>query len=221
MPMTIGLIDEESLQLHTIRMVIKSNTPTGEEIPNFKNYELHGTMATLREKIVHEIIRDIMDGSISSLLIDYKIMIDTALIEGSDLYKMIYDLVPQFPLIILTDVPEACFDKAFLDSDKVYRKSDFFQVESRLSKEKVENIFRNAKRYINQRNYLSLTLEKLKEQIAEQGMTEELYRELLDVEIALKDFYPSGITKYDNLYDATKMREIIDIIDKASQLLGE
>ncbi len=218
---TIGLIDEEDLQLRTIRATIKENTPTGKESPNFKVYELLGTAATLTKSIVDQIINDIIMGAIASLIIDYKIMIDTAMVEGTDIYKIIIETVPQFPLIILTDVPDACYKKAFIDADKIYRKSEFFKVKTDYSREKVINIFRNAERYLEQRESLTLIIDTLKEKLLSEGVTPEIFEELLSTESELSSFSPQGLSELEKAFKAEQLQEVVKILEQANKLIED
>ena len=47
---------------------------------------------------------------------------------------------------MLSNVPNECYEKEFIDADKVYSKKEFFKLEQDYSIEKVRNIFRNIDR---------------------------------------------------------------------------
>ena len=51
-------------------------------------------------------------------------------------FKRIKEEVPKFPIIILTEVVEESTEPDFIDADKVYKKKDFYKIESEYSKEK-------------------------------------------------------------------------------------
>ena len=108
--------------------------------------------------IANAVINDIVNDKIQVLIVDYKIIVSTALVEGTEIFRRISETVPKFPIIILNNVPEDCYKKEFVDADKVYSKGRFFKLEENYSKEKTLNIFRNMDNYTAQRAKLSTKL---------------------------------------------------------------
>ena len=152
---TIGLIDDEESQLKTIRRTIKTNA-RGDEKYDFKAYLISDNATDFVEKVFEEVINDIRELKLSSLIVDYKIIVKTSKIKGTDIFKKIKEEVPKFPVIILTEVVEESTEPDFVDADKVYKKKDFYKIESEYSKEKVFNIFDSMRKYIGQRDKLCL-----------------------------------------------------------------
>ena len=81
---------------------------------------------------------------------------------SNELLGELKDEVPNFPVIILTEVVEESTQLAFIDTDKVYRKKDFFKLEGEYSKEKVFSIFDSMKKYVEQRDGIELSIQDLK-----------------------------------------------------------
>ena len=62
---------------------------------------------------------------LSSLIVDYKIIVKTYKIKGTEIFKKIKEEVPKFPVIILTEVVEESTEPDFVDADKVYKEKRF------------------------------------------------------------------------------------------------
>ncbi|MFT3952298.1 MAG: hypothetical protein QM689_10225 [Oscillospiraceae bacterium] len=216
----IGLIDDESTQLSRIRRTIKTNAPKEVEF-EFKSYNLEGNATELVSKVFSEVIQDIKANELSLLIIDYKIMIQVTKVKGTDILKLIQDILPKFPVIILTDVISECIDHNFVDPDKVYKKSEFFKMESDYSKEKTANIFRNMIRYIEVKNTLEYKLSGLKGKIIENGLDQSVFDEIVDVESQLDEFTPLNQSEVEKVFDAAKMKEVVNLLEKVDKLLED
>ncbi len=216
----IGLIDDELTQLSRIRATIKTNAPKNVEF-NFKSYNLEGNATSLVSKVFSEVIEDIKANKLSLLIIDYKIMIQVTKIKGTDILKMIQDILPKFPVIILTDVISECINHNFVDPDKVYKKSEFFKIESDYSKDKTANIFRNMARYLEVKNVLEFKLNGLKDELIAKGLDQSVFDELIDVESQLDEFTPLNQSEVEKVFDASKMKEVINLLEKADKLLED
>ena len=149
----IGIIDDEETAISKIRGVIKENKPKDVEV-DFKIYLLENEEGVSITKLSKDILNDIKYGEIITLIIDQKIMGNTGEIEGTEIFKNIKEKVDKFPMIMLTNVAEECIENIFVDPDKVYKKSDFFAIDEEKSKEQVNKIFINAKKYIQNRNQM-------------------------------------------------------------------
>ncbi|NFG38423.1 hypothetical protein FDB30_16370 [Clostridium botulinum] len=215
---TIGLIDDEQAQLKSIRRTIKTNAPQNVQY-DFKNYSLSNESSKLVDEVFDEIIKDIKNKQIACLIIDYKIMVRTTKVKGTDIFGMVKKAVPRFPIIILTDVIEESIEPDFIDADKVYRKSEFFKLLEEYSKEKTLNIFDSMKKYIGKRDSLQLTLTDLQKKMVEGNSIEENLDEVLKVENELDDFCPIEQTQIDKVFDTDKVKKIVELIEKANNLL--
>lgn len=149
----IGIIDDEETAISKIRGVIKENKPKDVEV-DFKIYLLEDEEGVSITELSKHILNDIKYGEIITLIIDQKIMGNTGEIEGTEIFKNIKEKVDKFPMIMLTNVAEECIENIFVDPDKVYKKSDFFAIDEEKSKEQVNKIFINAKKYIQNRKQI-------------------------------------------------------------------
>lgn len=215
----IGLIDDEESQLRMIRRTIKTNAKIDEDY-DFKSYLVSDNAIDFVTDIFEEVINDIKELKLSSLIVDYKIIVKTSKIKGTDIFKRIKEEVPKFPVIILTEVVEESTEPEFIDADKVYKKKDFYKIESEYSKEKVFNIFDSMRKYIDQRDKLQLTIDDLKQKLAEGSMGREAISSILALESQLDDFVPTDQSQIDKVFDEDKAKDIVALIEKANALLG-
>ena len=143
----------------------------------------------------------------------------TSKIKGTDIFKRIKEEVPKFPIIILTEVVEESTEPEFIDADKVYKKKDFYKIESDYSKEKVFNIFDSMRKYNEQRDKLQLTIEDLKQKLTDGSRGRDVIGDILSLESQLNDFVPTDQSQIDKIFDESKAKEIVALIEKANDLL--
>lgn len=214
----IGLIDDEETQLKKIRRTIKTNAKTNEQY-DFKSYLISDNVSDVVSDVFEQVISDIRDLKLSSLIVDYKIIVKTSKIKGTDIFKRIKEEVPKFPIIILTEVVEESTEPDFIDADKVYKKKDFYKLESEYSKEKVFNIFDSMRKYNDQRDKLQLTIEDLKRKLTDGSKKRDVIPEILSLESQLDNFVPTEQSQIDKVFDENKAKEIVTLIEKANKLL--
>ena len=215
----IGLIDDEESQLSKIRRTIKTNAKKEEQY-DFKSYLISDKASDVVSDVFEEVIDDIKNMKLSSLIVDYKIIVKTYKIKGTEIFKKIKEEVPNFPVIILTEVVEEITETYFVDADKVYKKKDFYKIEGEYSKEKVFNIFDSMRKYVGQRDKLQLTIDDLKQQLAKGSLRhEEVVGNILALESQLDDFVPTEQSQIDKVFDEQKAKEIVALIEKANALI--
>ena len=214
----IGLIDDEETQLKKIRRTIKTNAKKNEHY-DFKSYLISANASDVVSAVFEQVISDIKNSKLSSLIVDYKIMVKTSKIKGTDIFKRIKEEVPKFPIIILTEVVEESTEPEFIDADKVYKKKDFYKIESEYSKEKVFNIFDSMRKYNDQRDKLQVSIDDLKQKLVEGSRGREVIGDILALESQLDDFVPTDQTQIDKIFDESKAKEIVALIEKANDLL--
>ena len=215
----IGLIDDEESQLSKIRRKIKTNAKKEEQY-DFKSYLISDKASDVVSDVFEEVIDDIKNMKLSSLIVDYKIIVKTYKIKGTEIFKKIKEEVPKFPVIILTEVVEESTEPDFVDADKVYKKKDFYKIEGEYSKEKVFNIFDSMRKYVGQRDKLQLTIDDLKQQLAKGSLRhEEVVGNILALESQLDDFVPTEQSQIDKVFDEQKAKEIVALIEKANALI--
>ncbi len=216
---TIGLIDDEEKQIRMIRRTIKTNAISGEPY-DFKSYIVSDNAVNIVKEVVEEVIQDIKALRLSCLIIDYKIILKNfSKVKGTDIFKKIKDEVPKFPVIILTEVVEESMEPEFIDADKVYKKKDFYKIESEYSKEKVFNIFDSMRKYTGQRDKIQVTIDELKKKLTKGNLGHETIENILALESQLDDFVPIDQSQIDKVFDESKAKEIVALIEKANKLL--
>lgn len=214
----IGLVDDEESQLRKIRRTIKTNAKADEKY-DFKSYLISDKASDVVSDVFEEVINDIRALKLSSLIIDYKIIVKTYKIKGTDIFKRIKEEVPKFPVIILTEVVEESTEPEFVDADKVYKKKDFYKIEGEYSKEKVFNIFDSMRKYVGQRDKLQLTINDLKQKLTKGSLGRDAVGSILALESQLDDFVPTEQSQIDKVFDERKAKEIVALIEKANELL--
>lgn len=218
----IGLIDDYKKDISYIRRTIKTIAQQLgiREKYGFKNYQLVDDEKKLINQVIEEVIADIKEYNITCLIIDYKIMIETVKMEGTDILKAIQGCVPKFPLVILTGVVDESKEKDFVDADKVYTKKEFFKLEE-YSKEKVGNIFDSMRKYVKQRDILSGKMREYQEKIDTDALNVEMLREIDQVERRLGEFTPVESLQNDLILDEDRLKTIVELIDKANRMCDE
>ena len=144
----------------------------------------------------------------------------TKKVKGTDIFRKIKEEVPKFPVIILTEVVEESMEPEFIDADKVYKKRDFYKLESEYSREKVFNIFDSMRKYDAQRDKLQLTIDELKQKLVDGSENQEIIGDILTLESQLNDFVPIEQSQIDKVFDQEKAKKIVGLIEKANDLLG-
>lgn len=218
----IGIIDEDQDEILDIKRTILINKPESisEDLIQFVDYKLPGNIATLSKEVSAAVIKDIVDGMIHVLIVDYRIIVESTCIEGTEVFQRISSLVPKFPTIILTNVPDDCY-KPFVDADKVYSKRSFFKVEESYSQEKTLNIFRNIENYKKQRAALTATLEEQLLKLEDEGYSSGVYQDIISLEKALSDYLPQEQTIVEKDMNLSELRDAVDLLKEARGLLGD
>ncbi len=218
----IGIIDEDNEDIDYIKRTIFINKPenVGDAQVDFVEYTLDATSDSLTDIIVNSAIEDIVDANIQALIVDYKIIVSSTLLEGTEIFKRITDIVSKFPIIILSNVPSDCYSKEFVDADKVYSKTNFFKVEEDYSKEKTLNIFRNMDNYVSQRAKLSTKLTDQLSNLTNGEYSEENLKAIVETETLLDAFFPQNQSSVEKALDVSDLKGAVDLLEQVKGLLG-
>lgn len=218
----IGIIDEDQNEILDIKRTIFANKPecVKEDYIQFVDYHLPSVAETLLSEMTKTVAKDISNGKIHLLIVDYKIIVESTCIEGTEIFKGISALVPKFPTIILTNVPEDCY-KPFIDADKVYSKRSFFKIENSYSKEKTLNIFRNIDNYKNQCAELMANLSEQRINLEREGYSQPVYEYVISLENKLGDYLPQEHTVVEQSMDLSDLRDAVELLKEAKGLLGD
>ncbi|MEE3485499.1 MAG: hypothetical protein VZQ98_14410 [Bacteroidales bacterium] len=215
---TIGLIDDELSEIKKIRRTIKQNASILETEYAFKSYDIPTTSDEVVDLLFSDVLRDIENSRISALIIDYKIIVSTIKIKGTDIFKKVKDRVVQFPVIILTEVVAESILPDFVDADKVYEKRFFFRLQDDYSKEKVEHIFDSMKKYVAQKDEITVKLDLLKDKLSDGDRN--AIKEILELEKKLDAFIPVNQTQFDMVFNEGKVTEIMRMLNEINGMLG-
>lgn len=216
----IGIVDDEESAVRKIKVTIKENRPENVDV-SFKEYLLEGQEDIKIDKLTKQILDDIQNNEISTLIIDEKIIRNATEVEGSKLFAEIKQKVDKFPMIILTNWSEDVEKQYLVDPDKIYKKKIFFDLESEKSKEQVKNIFINATVYKENREQLERKIQDLEQKISNQGTTEqtETISEISENEEKLKQLKPTDYNQIEKYMKPDEIKEVLDILKKANDLL--
>ena len=218
-----GIIDESADEILDIERTILINKPTSiaEEQIHFFEFELSEDAKKLSKEVSDAVIDSISAGSIQSLIIDYKIIVQSELVEGTEIFKKISSLVPKFPLVLLTNVPNACYQKEYVDADKVYSKQAFFKVDEDYSKQKTYNLFKNIENYCSVRSRLDVSLQEALISFEESGYTQAVFQRIIELEQKLNEYSPQELSRIEEALDINELQEAVRLIQEANELLGE
>jgi hypothetical protein len=121
---------------------------------------------------------------------------------------------------MLSNMPDDCYSKEFVDADKVYSKRAFFKIKDSYSIEKVKNIFRNMDNYISQRSKLSARLTEQLARLEKDGYSSETLQAIIETESLLDSFCPQEQSTIEKSLDLTDLRSAVDLLEKAKDLIG-
>lgn len=217
----IGIIDEDQDEIQDIKRTILINKPESvpEDLIQFVDYPLPQNASVLSDEVSNSVLRDIVNGAIHLLIVDYRIIVESTYVEGTEIFNKISSIVSKFPTIILTNVPDDCY-KPFIDADKVYSKRSFFKVDENYSQEKTRNIFINIENYKSQRAQLSTTLEQQLLKLETQGYTIETYQSIISLEKALDAYLPQGQSTVEKDLSIAELKDAVDLLKEANGLIG-
>lgn len=217
----IGIIDDVEEEITTIQRTIydyiQRNNIDAVDV-EFKIYSLTSETDEIEESLIKEVIQDIEDFEISMLIIDHKIMSRNESINGSGIFEKIRKIAEDFPTIIMTNRVEESLTNDYVDSDKVYAKSEFFKMEE-YSKEKVENILRNIKRYEKLRESTQSSLESLKNELVKDTENQDIINEIIEKERELDKYLPLQQSYLQEVMNPEQLKEILKLIEDANKLL--
>lgn len=219
----IGIIDEDIADIEFIERTILINKPEhiNDDQVNFWRYSLPNEEADVYDSVVKSVLSKIINDEIQALIVDYKIIISATTLEGTEIFKKLSEIVPKFPLVMLSNMPEDCYGKEFVDADKIYSKRNFFKIEEDYSIEKVLNIFRNIDNYMSQRAKLSTQLFEQLQQLGTNGYSQETLQAIIETENLLDDFCPQEQSSIEKSLDLTNLKSAVELLEKAQRMIGE
>lgn len=218
----IGIIDEDVADIEYIERTILINKPesiTDEQV-DFWRYPLPTETENVYDLVVKNVVSKIISGEIHALIVDYQIIISATFLEGTEIFNKLSKIVPKFPLVMLSNMPDDCYDKEFVDADKVYSKRDFFKLAESYSIEKVANIFRNMDNYISQRSKLSARLTEQLASLEKEGYSSEKLQAIIETENMLDGFCPQEQSTIEKSLSITDLQSAVELLKKAKDIIG-
>lgn len=215
---SIGMVEDDKAEASAIMLSLNENSEQLNE-NSFKLYELEENL-NLRDQLFQEIRQDIIENKVQCVMIDYKLDTLKEVLTGIEVVRYLHEEVPEFPVIILTNVPDKGKENDGADPDKVYSKQTFMRPNDQATREMVYHIERNMKRYANRRAELELKQEQLLAQTTGyEDAEDEAYHELLDVERELSKYVPIEMNVVDEMYDMEDMDKVLAALREYKKLL--
>lgn len=209
---TIGLIEDNMQQCDDIEVVIRDNWFEDDQI-EFKRYDLSGNS---REKLYKELLDDITEKRIHTLIVDYKLDTNKEIIKGWDIVDFLHSELPEFPVIVLTNAPDDSRESIYIDADKVYAKKTFLNPQLQSTKEQVENLTLNMRRYIKRREKLEKELDAKLNELFLSSEDIDLLAEIARIESQLDGYTQTQISQLDIKADFREIQETLRLIEKYS-----
>lgn len=213
----IGMIEDDKAEASSAMLSLIENSDQVEE-QSFKIYPLQ-KKPDFKKELFDNITEDIRDNRIQGLIVDYKLDTMDEVLEGIEVVNFVHELVPEFPVIILTNVPDTSKKNDKADPDKVYAKEIFLNNEKQETKDMVYNIIRNLERYVKKRVELETKREQLLNLVVDNTEDSETYETLLETERELNRYAPIGMTEIDNTYQVDNMKEALELLKEYKGLL--
>ena len=215
---SIGMIEDDKAEASAIMLSLNENSDKLNE-NSFKLYELKPN-SNLREQLFQEIKQDIIENKVQCIMIDYKLDTLKEVLTGIEIVEYLHEEVPEFPVIILTNVPDKGKEHDLADPDKVYTKQIFMQPNNPKTCEMVYHIERNMERYAKRRAELELEQERLLTQITgEEDSEDDIYGKLVDTERELSRYAPIEMNVVDETYNMEEMDKAIVALQEYKKLL--
>ena len=213
----IGMIEDDMAEASSAMLSLNENSDQIEE-QSFKIYPLM-KKENFKKELFEKITEDIKDNRIQGLIVDYKLDTMDEVLEGIEVVNFVHELVPEFPVIILTNVPDTSKKNDKVDPDKVYAKEVFLNNEKEETRDMVYNIVRNLERYVKKRVELETRREQLLNCVVDNAQENETYGELLETEKELNKYTPIDMTEIDNTYKVDDMKEALELLKEYKGLL--
>ena len=212
----IGIIDDAKSERADIQVSVLDNVGWEAEI-EFKEYELE---ARTREEIVAEIRRDVEEGNVHALIVDFKLDTTADVIKGWEIIEFMHEETPEFPVVIMTNAPDESKESQYTDADKVYAKKVFLKPELELTKELVKNIMLNMEKYTSRRKELETKLEIELKKLDGNGANEDALEEVIKIENELSRYKQIYQTRVDKALNMSELKDAFEELEKYEKLLG-
>ena len=221
MAYNIGLVEDDKTDASEIMLSLLDNAREDLDESSFFLYDLKQE-AGFKEELLNIIRDDILHDRIQCLIVDYKLDTMYEIVEGIEIVDYFHALLPEFPVVILTNVPHQGKENDLADPDKVYPKKVFLNPDSDDTKTMVYNIIRNIKRYSKTRASLELDRDTALEAILQNRQYSDAeYDKLITSERKLAKYSPIEVNAVDEAYSSEDMKEAIKDLKEIKNLLEQ
>lgn len=210
----IGIIDDVQSDRDDIQVTILDNVGIDSGI-EFKNYEL---MTKTKNAVFHEILDDVEHDNIQALIVDYRLDTTAEVITGDEIIEFMHDEVPEFPVVVLTNVPDEGRKSDHTDADKVYAKKVFLVPNSAATVQMVGNIMLNMRKYTSRRAALEAQLAVELQKLDRNTMDENVLEKVIQIETELERYKPIYQTTADRVYDAGDLKAVFEQLKQIEDL---
>lgn len=212
----IGIIDDVAGQRADIQVAVLDNITDGTSVA-FKEYELNSRS---KEDLFKEIQEDISADQIHALIVDFKLDTTKDVIEGWEIIEFMHEEIPEFPVVILTNVPDEGLKSQYTDADKIYAKKEFLKVDSPECAAMVEKILLNMKKYVSRRANLEAELTANLMRLEKNGSDMDAMEKVMEIESDLGRYKTIYQTVVDKSMDMDDLKEAFEQLKKYEDLLG-
>ena len=211
----IGIIDDVKSERDDIQVSILDNVNKGTKI-EFKEYVLeHKT----KDSLFNEIREDISNEVIQALIVDFRLDTTEDIIKGWEIIEFTHNEFPEFPVVIMTNVPDESKESNHTDADKVYAKKVFLNPQSTETKELVKNILLNISRYDMKRKELETKLSAELQKLETDSENVEILENIINIEKELTKYKQMYQTTIDTELEMDDLKEAFALLDKYENML--
>ena len=212
----IGIIDDVAGQRADIQVAVLDNITEGTPVA-FKEYELKSRS---KEDLFKEIQEDISADRIHALIVDFRLDTTKDVIKGWEIIEFMHEEIPEFPVVILTNVPDEGLESPHTDADKVYAKKEFLKVDSPECAVMVGKILLNMKKYVSRRANLEAELTANLMRLEQNGSDMDAMEKVMEIENDLGRYKAIYQTVVDKSMDMDDLKEAFEQLKKYEDLLG-
>ena len=205
----IGIIDDVQNERDDIQVSILDNLSDVLDV-SFKEYLIEGRS---KEELLYEIRTDIIKDKINLLIVDFKLDTKEKIISGSEIIEFMHEETPDFPVVILTNVPDESKNSESTDADKIYAKKTFLNPELPETKEHVHNMQLHMEKYIKHRKALEANLNIAINKYHNGKDVDSITGEIVEIENKLsryKQIYQSAVEKNIDIKNLESAFEILN-----------
>ncbi len=154
------------------------------------------------------------------MIVDFRLDTTKDVIKGWEIIEFMHEEIPEFPVVILTNVPDEGLESPHTDADKVYAKKEFLKVDSPECAVMVGKILLNMKKYVSRRANLEAELTANLMRLEQNGSDMDAMEKVMEIENDLGRYKAIYQTVVDKSMDMDDLKEAFEQLKKYEDLLG-